>query len=311
VIDHPKPLLVTGAHRSGTTWVGKMLAAGGDFAYVSEPLNMHHRPGVFNAPINHWYTYISSANEQDFLPAFGDTLALRYRLGAELKSLRSLKDAGRMGRDLGRFLAGRAGRRRPLLKDPFAVFSADWFEKRLGCRVIISVRHPAAFVSSLKRLGWSFNFNSLLDQPLLMADLLGGFEKEMLAAKNAPDDLIARGSLLWRMVYHVVLRYQQESKPFIVVRHEDLSLDPVSQFKSLYAQVGIDFTRQAQQRIRKATGGDNPAEVSRNSVHSVHLDSQANLLNWQKRLTHDEINQIRELTAEVAEHYYSAEDWPK
>ena len=43
------PILVTGSHRSGTTWVGKMLAADSDTAYISEPLNVLHRLGIFRA----------------------------------------------------------------------------------------------------------------------------------------------------------------------------------------------------------------------------------------------------------------------
>ena len=53
-----KPILVTGAHRSGTTWVGKMIVASQDVAYISEPLNVWHRRGVLKTPTQYWYTYI-------------------------------------------------------------------------------------------------------------------------------------------------------------------------------------------------------------------------------------------------------------
>ena len=33
------PILVTGAHRSGTTWVGKMLALAPGIGYVHEPFS--------------------------------------------------------------------------------------------------------------------------------------------------------------------------------------------------------------------------------------------------------------------------------
>jgi LPS sulfotransferase NodH len=52
------PILVTGTHRSGTTWLGKMLAADASTAYISEPLNVLHRPGVLRAEVRHWYQYI-------------------------------------------------------------------------------------------------------------------------------------------------------------------------------------------------------------------------------------------------------------
>ena len=60
----------------------------------------------------------------------------------------------------------------PLLKDPFAVLSLRWFAEVLHCRIVVTVRHPAAFASGLKRLGWSFDFGDLLRQPLLMRDHL-------------------------------------------------------------------------------------------------------------------------------------------
>ena len=69
------PILVTGAHRTGTTWVGKMLAASRQAAYLSEPLNLWHRPGVLRTPLQHWYTYICAENEQAYLPGLQATLA--------------------------------------------------------------------------------------------------------------------------------------------------------------------------------------------------------------------------------------------
>ena len=36
-----RPILVTGSHRSGSTWVGKMIASHPRVAYVEEPFNAH------------------------------------------------------------------------------------------------------------------------------------------------------------------------------------------------------------------------------------------------------------------------------
>src|SRR5512140_959898 len=94
-----KPLLVTGAHRTGTTWVGRMLAANAHTAYISEPLNVLHRPGVLRAKVPLWYTYITTGNEDVVLESFRETLAYRYHLWAEIASLRSGHDFLRMCRD--------------------------------------------------------------------------------------------------------------------------------------------------------------------------------------------------------------------
>ncbi len=130
--SHTQPILVTGIHRSGTTWVGKMLAANHKVAYISEPLNLWHRPGVMRVPVGYWYPYICDDNEAEFLPALEETLNFDYHPWAELKSLRSIKDGLRMCRDWGTFLKGKVLHQRTLLKDPFAVFSLSWFVKKRG-----------------------------------------------------------------------------------------------------------------------------------------------------------------------------------
>lgn len=306
-MKHP-PILVTGSHRSGTTWVGKMLVAAGQHTYVSEPLNAHHRPGVLAAPVTHWYTYICTENEAAYLPAFQDTLALRYGLGRELRSLRSLKDVGRMGRDAFHFRRGRLAGQAALLKDPFAAFATPWFADRLGCRVVVAVRHPAAFASSLKRLEWTFNFNDLLEQPLLLRDWLEPYRDEMQAARTSRDNL-ARACLLWRMIYSVLHTVCQQHPEFIAVRHEDLSRDPLGGFRALYETLGLPFTLAAEQRVLASSRAENPGEVSTRNIYNVNLDSRANLRNWQKRLSLEEIARVRALTAEVANHWYKPEDW--
>lgn len=303
------PILVTGAHRTGTTWVGKMLAAGGEAGYISEPLNVLHRPGVLQLSIQHWYTYICAENEAGYLPGLYQLLRYRYHIGAEIRSLRSRKDLLRMGRDGSIFLRGRLQKQRPLLKDPFAVFSAPWFSDRLGCRVVITLRHPAAFASSLKRLAWSFDFNHLLDQPLLMRDWLEPYRGAMEAIRKTPDDVIGQSSLLWHLIYQVVSQLQEKYPHFQVVRHEDLSLDPLEGFRHLYDALELEFSPRAQRMIQQSSSSDNPKEASKESIYAVRLDSRANLNNWKRRLSPQEIARTRSLTEELAAHYYPEQTW--
>ncbi len=303
------PILITGAHRTGTTWVGKMLAASGESAYISEPLNIWHRPGVYSVPTTRWYTYICTENEGPYLDGFRQTFGFCYHLLAEIYSLRSRKDLMRMGRDAGIFLQGRLRSQRPLLKDPFAVFSAPWFKERLGCHVAITIRHPAAFVSSLKRLGWVFDFKDLLEQPLLMRDWLEPYRSQMEAMMERREDVIGQGSLLWQMVYQTITCFQSRYPDFQVVRHEDLSLDPVGGFRGLYASLGLNFNEKAKKTIENSSSADNPGEVSHQAVHAYRLNSQANLHNWKKRLDPGEIRRIRALTESVTQHFYPELDW--
>src|SRR5512140_82975 len=241
------PILVTGAHRTGTTWVGRMLAAEPDTAYISEPLNVLHRPGVMRSKVEYWYTYLAEENGEAYLPALRETIAYHYHLPAELLSLRSTHDFLRMCRDFGIFMRGRFFHARPLLKDPFAVFSLPWFAEHLGCDIVVTVRHPAGFASSLKRLNWPFDFRDLLAQPLLMRDQLEPYRERMQGMPA--DDIIGQASLLWAMVYRSVQAACHNVPAVRVVRHEDLSVDPVPGFRELYAGLGLRFTPRVERAI--------------------------------------------------------------
>lgn len=302
-----RPILVTGAHRTGTTWVGRMLAASDGLTYVNEPLSVTHRPGILGADVERWYTYIIEENESQYLPAFRDLVGLRYQLSKELGSIRSRKDFLRMGRDFSGFLYGCLRGQRVLMKDPFAAFSTPWFADRLNCQVVITVRHPAGFASSLKRLNWPFQIHDLLAQPLLMRDYL---EKDRAAMQAIqPDDIIGQASLLWTMLYRVIHQTLQKRSDLIAVRHEDLSLNPIEGFRDLYKKLGYEFAPKVESAILNSSSSENPTELSKNKTHSVKLDSRANLYNWKKRLTVEEITRIRKITEEVAHLYYPEENW--
>jgi hypothetical protein len=302
-----QPILVTGAHRSGTTWVGKMLSADRSTAYISEPLNVLHRRGVYRADVKHWYEYITEENEEKYLPAFRELFNFRYHLFSELGSLRSQKDFMRMGRDLSVFMKGKLLGQRALLKDPFAVFSTPWFAQKLDCQVVITIRHPGGFASSLKRLNWPFDFRDLLDQPMLMRDHLEQDRADMEAMQA--DDIVGQSALLWRIIYRSVHTTRELFPHFKVVRHEDLSLDPVAGYKSLYDSLGLTFDDKVRDTILNSSSSENPTELSKKKVHSVKLDSRANMNNWKKRLTSEEITRIRKLTEDVSHLFYPDNEW--
>lgn len=307
LVINPRPILVTGAHRSGTTWVGKMLAADADTAYISEPLNVLHRPGVFRAQVKHWYTYINDENASVYLPSFRELLQFQYHTWLEIKSIRSRRDFLRMGRDFHTFFIGSMHGQRALLKDPFAVFSTAWFAQTLNCQIVITIRHPAAFASSLKRLNWHFDFHDLLNQPMLMRDHLEADRADMESIQ--PDDIIGQSALLWRMIYRFVHSARNLFPDFKIVRHEDLSLNPIARYKALYGTLGLTFNEKVKDTILNSSSSENPRELSQKKIYSVRLDSRANVDNWKKRLTSEEINRIRKMTESVSPLFYSDNEW--
>jgi len=85
-----KPILVTGSHRSGTGWVGQMIAAtpAPRVAYVWEPFSLHVRPGICDAHWRYWFPYVCSDNEAAYVGPVGDTVRFRYKPVAELLAVR-------------------------------------------------------------------------------------------------------------------------------------------------------------------------------------------------------------------------------
>ncbi|MEV0584216.1 sulfotransferase [Nonomuraea sp. NPDC050310] len=295
------PVLVTGLPRSGTSWTGRMLAAGGELIYVNEPLNPQHPPGrcpgVLRASVTHRFQYICDGNSAAFLPAFRDTVALRYGFLAELRANRSPYDLGRLARYGGAFLYGRLTGRRALLDDPFAVLSAGWFATELGCKVIALVRDPVSFVASWQRLGWTVHFHELLDQPLLVRDHPSVLELRALAGSG---DRIAKAVALWRFARQVL-----GATPGIrVVGYEALAASPIAGFMELYHYAGLTWSPRARRRITRACttpAGAGPgfawSGLSRTGFRP--MDSRQALRSGARGLTPDEVARIRDLAGPV------------
>ena len=281
-----------------------MLVAGGQAALINEPFNRFHPTGVMRAPVRSLYTYVCDKNEAEYLAPMREMLAYRYHYWAQLKS-HPAKDIPRAVGDAIGFLGARLARRRPLLKDPFAVFSVPWFAERLHCQVVVVVRHPVAFASSLKRLDWSFDFGDLLAQPVLMDRLLSSFRGEMERIHRQPKDVIGQASLLWRIIYSTVARYRVTHPEVSVVRHEDLSLDPVAGFRQLYAALGLSFTARARRTVVGSSTENNPTELAPENPHASRLNSRANLQNWKHRLTREEIDRVQRATQQIVPLFYS------
>lgn len=305
--DVRRPILVTGSHRSGTTWVGRMLAAAPGVAYLHEPFNPFHRPGTCAAHIERWFEYVPPGGASPFERPLRRTIGLEYDLGAEVAALRSPRDFGRMVRDALRFRIWKAQGRRPLVKDPIAIFSAEWLSTTFDMDVVVMIRHPAAFVGSLKQASWRHPVSDLAGQRSLVRDLLDGFEAEIAAAVDREEDLVQHGILLWRLMHHVILEYRARHPEWTFLRHEDVSRDPAPTFADLYRRLGLQLSASARATIERHTAAYNPTEAR--NTQDLLRDSRENVQNWKRRLDASEIERIRAGTADIWPKLYSDDEW--
>lgn len=304
-------ILVTGSHRSGTTWVGKMLANAPGTSYLHEPFKPGWNPPYVFTRFEPYFFYISDHNARLHEPDVRRTLRFTYSWWRYFGEKPSLGQAGRATSRWLRWTSRRWRGHRPIVKDPIALFSALWLSERFGMDVVVMIRHPAAFVSSIKLRKWHFDFNDLLCQGELVRDLLAPFEGDIrrLAAKN--DDLVDQAILQWRLFHHVIRGYQARRPDWQYVRHEDLSRDPLSGFRAMFQRLGLEFTPECERDVRESSDSANPTDATAEgrSTHWVKLNSAENVNNWQRRLSQDEIRRVREGTGDLSQHFYSDADW--
>lgn len=137
--------------------------------YIQKPFNILCRPGRCTARFPYWFYYVCEENEEQYFHQIEQTLQFHYQVQEEIRAMQGPRGAARMVRDCWRFQFNRLNRRRPLLHDPLALFSAEWLARRFDFDVVVLIRHPAAFVASVKSLHWEHPFDHFLKQAPLDA----------------------------------------------------------------------------------------------------------------------------------------------
>lgn len=297
-----KPILITGAHRSGTTWIGRVLKSSNELYYVHEPFNIQNKRGF--SPFKYWFHYLNSNS-----PNLLQENTLKY-----LKSLYSIKGSGfckelfRVStvKGLYKLIKDRNNRRikRPLLKDPIALMSTIWIYENLNCFVIIAIRHPAAFVASIKLKNWKFDFKNFSEQKELMDGYLKPYQEKIRDFTENEHSIIEQGILLWNCIYSIVYNFRQaksENEDWLFVKHETLSKNTIDEFKKIFSFSQLTFSENVKNKIIETTQPKFESEHER--------DVLKNIKSWKQRLTQNEISHIKEQTFDVWKHFYVEKDW--
>lgn len=283
-----------------------MLCQSNEAGYIHEPFCPNRSPGWLTEPLPYWYMYLSDDNGERYEDAVERVLQLRYPIARSLFASRGPKDVARQVPEIGRALAYRARHLRALLKDPFALFSSEWLADRFAVLPVIMIRKPVAFVSSIKRLNWGFDYEqNWLAQPLLMRDHLSAHERSF-EGYQGEIDLVGEGIVMWNALYGFVAELRERRPEFLYVIYEDLAADPLGGFEELYAQTGLRWDGDVRARIAGFSDDANPKDVSARNRRAIKRDSQAASETWRIRLSPEEIERVAEETAEVAGLFYAA-----
>jgi hypothetical protein len=302
------PILVTGSHRSGTTWTGRMLALAPRVGYVHEPFNPQRWPGWSRRIPPHWYLYVCRENEAEYEPLIRDVISFRYPI-LNVTAAPDLRHVGQMAVEWPLSLSYRLRGARPLIKDPIALLSSPWLAERFGMQVVVMIRHPAAFAGSVKRLGWRFDFENWRDQPLLLRDLLGPYEEPIRLYAAREHDIVDQAILMWNVLHHAIGVFRERHPDWAFVRHEDLSEEPLKGFRDLFDRLDLVWDHTVENAVVRFSTEEGRGEVPTYLHRTVKRDSRAARWTWTTRLTPDEQARIREGTEEVARGFYAEGDW--
>lgn len=290
--DPNAPILITGSHRCGSTWLASLLGLARATTVLQEPFNVAPHFYALGGNAKRWFAYAPDIGEAESKDAFKLVLS---------------RSAGRVyeRRNPARYLRF-LRRGRLIIKDPIAAFSAEWLVTEFGVVPLVLVRHPAAFAASLKRLSWYFPFEDLASQEQLIEDVLFPFRDDLM---NPPQEVVEQAALLWLVIYHALDLYASRGSDWTVVRHEDISEDPVMHLKNLYRVFGLDWEPRIETRVRGLSHRDNPTDPRDGAVHVLKRNSRENIKRWRRVLSSSEVSYIRKATISVSEKYYDAGDW--
>jgi len=286
-----------------------MLCAAPNVTYVNEPFSPAVTLPIATQRFKTWFQCVTEENEQEFMQVSQDFMAFKYPLFKNVLEIRKPQHVMRLMRYQKAHWLAALNNDVPLVKDPIAIFSAEWLAKTFDMEVVVMIRHPAAFVSSLIFAGWGFPWDHLLKQPILMKTYLSKYEEDMHKMVSGGHEKIDEGILLWKIFYDTVLTYKKAHPDWYYPTHESLSAEPVKEYEKLYGKLGLQFTEAAKNTIEAKSGAHNPVEQSKSTGHEFVRNAKENIKNWKNRLNAEQIDYIRERTEPLSSHFYTDSDW--
>lgn len=298
-------VVVTGAHRSGTTLLGDILAQASGTWTVWEPFNRHW--GLRDVRIA--YPYLrrsdSSAPPVASLIRYLDSGRARWSVkkghGASDR-FPAVRAAAKTGSRY--MLWRREGAGIAVIKDPFVLLAMGAMQPAVTTRpIVVSVRHPCSWVLSLRRMRWPAGpeLNALIAQEQLYEEHLNG----MLERKDwtRADDLEA-GATAWACLYHMVNVQSDAGARVLVVPLESYARDPVDVLERLYRSASLQTPADLDSIAKRYSGPDKAVTPEAGTKHLLQRDSRALSDAWKAKLSSEEIHRIRAITEPVFGTFY-------
>jgi Sulfotransferase family len=272
--DVLKGIFLTGIHRSGTSWVGHIISKAEGINYWREPFNPSCRICK-----RQQYQYLTRESQDEYYKYFTDKLFKGQFVG-------SIPDYIKREN----WYRNKSLNYRIFIKDPTGAFLLDWLNYHYKLDTLILFRHPAAFVSSIIKLNWDFDFRLFLNQKDLMKDWLSQFD-EIIKKYDYQGITAEKAAVLWGVVYTVLYGLIKKDNYHIKL-YEDICKNPIQEFRNIFSILNLEWHKNIEEEILSSMHG----EVTFSKKINHHIRDTKNMQEvWKSRLTKKEIYNIRDI----------------
>ena len=305
-------IFVTGLIRSGTTFVGTTLSIPKEVDYIHEPFN----PQCGIPGLQKWYPYVRHDLPVDHMQKYHEKIKNIFTYDFSLKSKIPKEDPW-FRRNLKRVIGSRGPfnlrlakvnpfHRHAIIKDPTGNLLTEYLYLSFKVKPVIIIKHPTSFIASLRRVGWWTSPRDISNHSYLAEQY---FEDAPELFEKVYENPILAAAEYWRVVHKVLLEQAQKYQDWHIIKHEDLSADPVLIFKDLYAKLGLPWSGAVEHKIVAQTQNNASARARKGRVQDFKRNSSEIFRVNRDSLTQEERRAIFEIVQDTASALYSRESF--
>ena len=260
--DLRRSILVAGTARSGTTWLGDLIASQLPSRILFEPFNPDRVPDYRHF---HYFQYMRPGTENPEFYGF----AQKVFTG----EIRSRWIDHQNEKIISKFR---------LVKEIRANLALKWLHDNFPeVPIVFIIRHPCAVVLSRMDLGWDTDRDMapFLSQPHLLEDHLEPYIDLICSAKKVEE----KHAVIWS-VSNIVPLKQFDSNEMKVVYYEDLCTQPETELPEIFEAMGFKYSRLFVSRF------DRPSQTARRA--SPVVAGTEKIENWKHKLNRSQIDNI-------------------
>ncbi|PEN06502.1 hypothetical protein CRI93_09475 [Longimonas halophila] len=297
--DVEDTIVVSGAPRSGTTWLAELLRELPSYKMLNEPLNISSSALTKDIEGVQWRTYLEKGTSFPELHTAlyraltGDVDALwMWRFHSDRPSL---------------MLYEHLSHQKLVVKIIRASRMLGWLSDSFPVRAIVhTFRHPCAVVASQMnyKAVWSKasppSAREMRDE--LGAGLPDKIWKEIQPATQYMRTAAGTLALVWAIDALCVLQYPVH-RPFVVTTYEDLLLDTKREVKRILDLINELVPQNMLERFEV------PSHSASQSLETGNVSKQ--LVKWKDILSTDQIDEVLTITQQVGIEFYTEQPMPE